>query len=89
MVVEFASVYHSVSVNFSSPLYGLAGSDSGAAARTTDGGVTWTPLSLGGSGSVSGFSERESISLPQKEDRIPKLGTAEQHGTVITGSIGL
>ena len=47
---------NSVSVNFSSPLYGLAGSDSGAAARTTDGGVTWTPLSLGGSGSVSGFS---------------------------------
>ncbi len=47
---------NSVSVNFSSPLYGLAGSDSGAVARTTDGGVTWTPVSLGGSGFVGGFS---------------------------------
>ena len=37
-------------------MYGLAGSDSGAIARTTDGGVTWTPVSIGGSGFVAGFS---------------------------------
>ncbi|HTY10069.1 MAG TPA: T9SS type A sorting domain-containing protein [Bacteroidota bacterium] len=45
-----------VSVSFNSAAYGVAGSDSNTAVRTTDGGNTWTPISIGGSGFVGGVS---------------------------------
>ena len=84
--VPFAN---SVAVNFSSPLYGLAGSDSGATARTTDGGITWMPVSVGGSGFVAGFSGSGSDFFAAEGGSVYR---STDHGATwaasFTGSIG-
>ena len=45
---------NTLSLYFTTPLLGLAGSDTGPLNRTTDGGITWTVLSAVPHGSISG-----------------------------------
>jgi photosystem II stability/assembly factor-like uncharacterized protein len=80
---------NSIALAFSDVQYGLAGSDSGATARTTDGGATWLPMSIGNGGPVYAISATASDFFAACGGTVYRSGT---HGALwsasFTGSIG-
>ncbi len=47
---------NNLDVHFNSPTLGVTGNNSGLAARTTDGGLTWVATTLPGTGNLNGIS---------------------------------
>ncbi len=80
---------NSLSLAFSDAQYGLAGSDSGATARTTDGGATWLPVTAGNGGPAYAISATPSDFFAVYGGSVYRSGT---HGALwsasFTGSIG-
>ena len=80
---------NSLSVAFSDAQYGVAGSDSGATARTTDGGASWVPVSAGNGAPVFAISATPSDFFAVYGGSVYRSGTHGGSWTAsFTGSIG-